>query len=101
MRRVMAGDLFALAAYLAELPSEHRSTACQQLFAEAECADKYRKRFLRRHRYWGDGSLMARIGCEAQRIKAAPDLQSQTYCGCLQIALAELAIWRSEKSARA
>ncbi|SHG39864.1 hypothetical protein SAMN04488044_0659 [Cognatishimia maritima] len=97
MRRVMAGDLFALAAYLAELPPARRANACQRLFSEAECADKYRKRYLRRHRCWGDGSLLARIGCEARRPVVFPDLQSPNYCHCLQIALAEMTKWRAAK----
>ena len=63
MRRVLVGDVLALAAALAE--DEGRAT---RALAEAHAAHRYMRRMGRPHPRWGNGSLMARLGPEGGRL---------------------------------
>ena len=58
MRRVLIGDLLALAAYLEAAPQE----GAQAVLAEVHAAHRYMDRFRRPHPRWGNGSLMSRLG---------------------------------------
>ena len=57
MRRVLVGDLLALAAVLRQQPDPDLAA---RLLAEAHAAHRYFRRFGRPHPRWGNGSLMGR-----------------------------------------
>lgn len=59
MRPVLVGDMLAAARVLMALPREARDGAMAELLAEAELADRFRKRCGRAHPRFGNGSLMA------------------------------------------
>lgn len=88
MRPVMHGDLTALARHLMALPAPERPTTCAQFIAQADAADRYRKRFGRAHPLWGNGTLMAR----ARRavLPAEPALGNPDYARCLILVLTAL-----------
>jgi serine O-acetyltransferase len=67
MRRVLLGDLLALAAYLASDPGAD----ARARVAEAHAAHRYMRRFGRLHPLWGNGSLMSRLGPDAGRLGVA------------------------------
>jgi serine O-acetyltransferase len=67
MRRVLLGDLLALAAYLASDPGADAGAR----MAEAHAAHRYLRRFGRLHPLWGNGSLMSRLGPDAGRLGVA------------------------------
>ena len=67
MRRVLLGDLLALAAYIASDPAAYAG----RRVAEAHAAHRYMRRFGRQHPLWGNGSLMSRLGPDAGRLGVA------------------------------
>ena len=89
MRPVMHGDLTALARHLLILPPPRRPAACARLMAQADAADRYRKRFGRAHPAWGNGTLMARALATAP--PPEPRLQDPDYAACLALVLTQLA----------
>jgi hypothetical protein len=92
MRRVMHGDLVAVARVLLALPPIQRSNTCRRLIVEADAAHRYSKRFGRSHALWGDGSLMSAAGFHAMsRETGFSDLD---YCQCFEIILNALIDWR-------
>ena len=93
MRPVMHGDLTALARHLLILPPPRRPAACARLMAQADAADRYRKRFGRAHPVWGNGTLMARA--LATLPPPEPGLQDADYAGCLVLVLTHLAARRT------
>lgn len=88
MRPVMHGDLTALARHLLTLAAPQRPTACAQLIAQADAADRYRKRFGRAHPRWGNGTLMARA--RVLPLPPEPCLQDVEYARCLILVLTAL-----------
>ena len=88
MRPVMHGDLTALARHLLTLAAPDRPKACAQLMAQADAADRYRKRMRRAHPLWGNGTLMARA--LALPHLPEPRLQNPDYASCLILALTTL-----------
>jgi serine O-acetyltransferase len=84
----MHGDLTALARHLLTLAAPDRPKACARLMAQADAADRYRKRMGRAHPLWGNGTLMARaLGLPHQ---PEPRLQNPDYASCLILALTTL-----------
>ena len=89
MRPVLHGDLTALARHLLILPPPARRHACARIIAEADAADRYRKRFGRLHPKWGNGTLMA---AARRRVLAnEPPLHHEDYARCLILVLGALA----------
>ena len=58
MRRILVGDVLALAAYLASDPKADAG----QCLAEVHAAHRFARRFGHPHPHWGNGSLMSRLG---------------------------------------
>jgi len=56
MRRILLGDVLALAGFMA------RAGGAEDALAEAHAAHRYARRFGRGHVCWGNGSLMSRCG---------------------------------------
>ena len=100
MRPVLAGDVFALAHAIEEIPVQERFKTCAILIEETDFADKYRKQFGLLHPVWGNGSLMGRVG-QLERLRgAAPSFQSPDFCASVVTALEALTLWRDLKSRR-
>lgn len=81
MRRVLHGDISAVACVLYPLPKSDRSGMLARLFAQADAAEIYRKYHRSLHPVWGDGSLMSAAltyphGCE-------PFLDDPDYAACM------------------
>lgn len=96
MRRILPGDLDALAAAICGLP-DARARA-EEIIGRAEVADRYTRRFGRVHARWGDGSLNAAARrSEAERGRPALD----TRAGLMSMAIAAeaLAAWKAECAA--
>lgn len=64
MRRVLLGDVLALAAYL----RQNAQADAGLRMAEVHAAHRYMQRFGRPHPRWGNGSIMSRLGPEAGRL---------------------------------
>lgn len=79
MRTVLGGDLRAAACALLPLPTAARGPALAALVARAEAADRYRRRFGRRHPSWGDGTLAEAAG----RVVAEPFCDDPDYLDAL------------------
>lgn len=97
MRPVLVGDVFSLAARLAQFPQADRHDHCLRLLQETEAADKYRKKLGRIHPLWGNGSLMGRVGCGAYSCASGPAFQSEEFCACVGEVLVCLQVWRAYK----
>ncbi len=67
MRRVLLGDVLALAAHLTECPD----AAAGAPLAEAHAAHRYMQRKGRLHPHWGNGSVMSRLGPDGGRLGLA------------------------------
>lgn len=91
MRRVLIGDVLALAALVAATPGADRV----QAVAEAHAAHRYMRRFGRPHPRWGNGSLMSRLGPEAGRLGCAlgPDALMALGQACTAIAQWQARPW--------
>lgn len=100
MRPVLAGDVFALAHALLPLTGRMRQTTCIRMLQEADWADKYRKRYGVLHPFWGNGSLMGRVGAQSCTITASPTFQSTEFCASLASVLVILEHWRRFKAHR-
>lgn len=100
MRPVLAGDVFALAHVIEELPVQERFKTCAILIEETDFADKYRKQFGVLHPVWGNGILMGRVGQLERWQGAAPSFQSPEFCASVVTALDAVTLWRDLKSRR-
>lgn len=92
MRPVMHGDLTAAARHLLTLPDSLRASRCARLIAQADAADRYRKRFGRAHPAWGNGTLMA--AARMQPLPREPQLHDPDYAACLILVLTQLGLRR-------
>lgn len=81
MREVLPGDLSAAARALLPLPEAARRAAAKRMIAEADIADRYRKRTGRAHALYGNGSLMA--AALRRHPPAEPFLSDPGYLDCL------------------
>lgn len=93
MRPVMHGDLTAAARYLWALPVPARVASCHALLAQADAADRYRKRFGRAHTLWGNGTLMA--AARQHALPREPRLNDPDYAACLVLVLTLLSAGRA------
>jgi hypothetical protein len=97
MRRVLHGDLVAMARHLLTLPPDQRPAACARALDQADAADRFRKRLGRAHPRWGNGTLMARARSIA--LPREPALCDPAYAACLILVLQTL-ITRRARAAR-
>lgn len=96
MRRVLIGDLLALAGAVSEHPDA--AARALSLCREAHAAHLYAKRFRRLHPTWGNGSLMSR--CFAEGASLAPDW-SPDGLAALEAACAAVTVWRKRLDCKA
>ncbi|MGH1465760.1 MAG: hypothetical protein ACRBBQ_10415 [Cognatishimia sp.] len=100
MRIVLIGDVLAMARALMVENAEIQPRLCQKWCAEAEAADKYRKKFAREHPMWGNGSLMARARLLTPPSIMRASVDNPAYCQALTVVLRGLADWRHIKRRR-
>lgn len=86
MRRVLIGDVLALAAHLRSGPVAEAG----RVLAETHAAHRYARRMGRGHPVWGNGSVMGRLG--PGRMPVALDVGALRALGAACDALAE---WKS------
>ncbi|PIL18598.1 hypothetical protein P775_18680 [Puniceibacterium antarcticum] len=79
--------ILAARALLLDSPGA-RDTAADKLIAEADAADRYRRRFGRAHPHWGNGTLMARAG--KWSLLPEPPLRDPDFSACLVSVLGAL-----------
>ncbi|GAA6207812.1 hypothetical protein NBRC116601_11050 [Cognatishimia sp. WU-CL00825] len=89
-----------MARALMAVRTENPARLCQKWCAEAEAADKYRKKFQRAHPRWGNGSLMARACLQTPTALAGVSVDNPAYCQALAVVLTTLADWRRSKHRR-
>lgn len=99
MRPILAGDVFAAARAVQDLPEPEQARWVHQLLEQADWADKYRKRTAKHHPRWGNGSVMGVIGCR-DAPKGSPRFADPEFCTAARIVLQELADWRAFKARR-
>ena len=63
MRPLLPGDLDCAVAVVMAQPPEARADVAARLLAQADLADRYRKRLGRAHPHYGTGSLMSAALC--------------------------------------
>lgn len=90
MRTVLTCDIRAAACALLPLPREARAAALGALIARAKAADRYRRRFGRRHPQWGDGTLAEAAG----RVAPEPFADDPEYLEALFHVVQHLALRR-------
>jgi hypothetical protein len=81
MRHLAPSDLTAAARALLPLAPPERPRAMARMIAEAEAADRYRKRAGRAHALWGNGTLEA--AARGREIAPQPSLSDTDYLSCL------------------
>ncbi len=81
MSPVLPGDLIAAARALLPAPPEARPEIARRMITEADAADRYRRRFRKAHRDWGNGTLMA--AALARPVAPEPRLDDPDYLDCL------------------
>ncbi|MEM1428785.1 MAG: hypothetical protein AAGG09_04935 [Pseudomonadota bacterium] len=94
MRRVLPGDVAAVARVLCRLPPALRRDRLARLIADAEQADGHRRSTGRAHPTLGSGSLMA----AASRLPRVPepDFDDDLYCRCWILVLEALVRHRTK-----
>lgn len=95
MRRVLIGDLLALAGAVAGQPDGPQMAL--RLCHEAHAAHAYVKRFDRLHPLWGNGSLMSRVFAAGGRSQAH---WGNAGLGALGIACSAVIKWRQVRGCR-
>ncbi len=92
MRPLLQADLESAVAVVLGQPMPLRRWTADQLLAQADIADRYRKRFGRAHPDFGSGSLMAAAG----HWPALPQrpMCDAAYCAGMVIVLAAVQAWR-------
>ncbi|MEM9250507.1 MAG: hypothetical protein AAGB05_17675 [Pseudomonadota bacterium] len=80
MRRILPGDIAAVARVLYRLPQTDRAGCLERLLTDAETADAYRQRTGRAHPRAGTGSLMSAASPLARATE--PDFGDARYCRC-------------------
>lgn len=88
MRQILHGDLTAAARVLRTVAPAAREGLLLRMIAEAEVADRYRRRLGRVHPRFGDGSLMA--AALRRRPRPEPFLSDSDYLCCLGQVIAAL-----------
>lgn len=77
----MHADVVAAARALLAVPRGDRAALAARMLAEAEAADRWRRRLRRRHPLWGDGTLAAVAA--GRRQAPEPWLGDAEYCDCM------------------
>ncbi|MEQ9693224.1 hypothetical protein [Shimia sp. SDUM112013] len=95
MRRVMHGDVVAVARVLLTCAPPVRQGLCRTLIEKADAAHRFFKRKGRAHPLWGDGSLMVLAHCYPMRPE--PGFSDTDYCTCMEMVLSELVAWRTAR----
>jgi hypothetical protein len=85
MRRLIFADVMALARALQAAPDSDRIEVGQLVMMHADVADRFRKRFARRHPLWGDGTLEA--AARASGLAPASDLRNPAFRAAFGLAL--------------
>ena len=92
MRPILPGDLDCAVAVVLAQPPARRAAVAAHLLAQADIADRYRKRFGRAHPAFGTGSLMsAALGWPDRPPQRVYDA---AYCAGLIVVLTALRDWR-------
>lgn len=99
MRRVLVGDLLALAQDLVMRPEQVRRTWALGYLDDAHVADVYRKKTQRAHPLWGDGSVMGRV-LIGYGPRGVVDFSDPDFCHAFSVGLEALAVWRSAQEKR-
>ena len=95
MRPVLPGDLDCAVAVVMAQPPETRADVAAKLLAQADLADRYRKRLGRAHPIYGTGSLMsAALGWPVGPRRRVYDA---SYCAALIVVLTALQQWRARE----
>ncbi len=89
MRRVLHGDVSAVACVLYPLQKSDRAGLLASLFAQADAAEIYRTRHRGLHPVWGDGSLMS--AALAYPHTSEPFLDDPDYAACMAMIFTALA----------
>lgn len=89
MRRVLHGDVSAVACVLYQVGGACREALLARLFTQAAAADAYRKRHKSLHPVWGDGSLMS-VALNQPHL-AEPFLDEPDYAACMAMVFNALA----------
>jgi len=97
VRRVLHGDVAAVARAVSGLPRAARARRIAGLIAAAEAAEAHRLRCGQAHPLWGTGSLMAATSGMAKGDE--PDFDDDAYCAAWIAVLA--ALIRHRRAARA
>ena len=92
MRPLSPGDLDCAVAVVMAQPPHVRAEVAARLLAQADLADRYRKRLGRAHPLYGTGSLMsAALGWpEGPRVR----VYDASYCAALIVVLMAVQDWR-------
>lgn len=92
MRAVRSEDLMVAARALMAVEQDTRPWLARRMAQEARWADKYRKRFGRRHVLWGDGTLR---GAAVRRVLAPERPLSDPACGAAMVLLLDVLVGRA------
>ena len=84
MREVLICDVLAMARVLCAYPRCERAGIARRIVKEVNQADDHRRRFLRAHPTWGDGSITARALAMDKGME--PDAITGDYLASLVIA---------------
>ncbi len=88
MRPLAPADLTVAARALIALPEAARAQTARRLVAEAEAADRYRRRTGRWHPLWGDGTLEA--AARSRPLAPPPAWGERAHLSCLALVLEAL-----------
>lgn len=88
MRPLAPSDLTAAARALLALPEAARAAAAARMVAEAEAADRYRRRTGRWHPLWGDGTLES--AARARPLAPPAVWGDRRHLACLALVLGAL-----------
>jgi hypothetical protein len=81
MRPVLHSDLIFAARALLNSPPSARDSVADRLLAQADAADRYRRRYGRAHADWGNGTLLALAA--KSPLPPTPDLRDPDFAACL------------------
>ncbi len=84
MRQILICDVLTMARILCAYPRRKQARIARQMIAEVKQADAHRRKFLRAHPLWGDGSIAARALAMDQQME--PDTVSAEYLATLATA---------------
>lgn len=101
MRPILIGDALAMSRALMQISPENRRAACLSWLFQAECADKYRKRFERLHPVWGNGSLMGVATAHCADALTGHSVNQPEFSAALVEVLQAIQAWRAFKELRA